>query len=396
MRVLINAAGSNIGGAVTYLTNLLPQLARLQVDAGRDDHFIVVAPSETIDKLHATLEEKCFSVEHYREPPVQNLKRVVFDQIRIPRLIRQHAADLLFSANGFGTLRPGCPEALLIRNPIYFCPIYERKLRELGRSLRAIRLRRYMSLISIRSADLILFPTQAMLDLARPYGGLRSRDARVIHYGFNRETFFREGAGRPAIADAMREWRAEGKRVLLGVSAFAIHKNFDTLVEAMPELIERGCETRLVLTIAREQTGDVKDFDDLLRRIETLGLDDVVHLSGHVPYEQLQHLYAESDVFVFPSFAESFGHSMVEAMACGLPSVAADIPVNREVLAGSASYFESFDPKSCAAAISEVLCQTDLARTLRAAAELQARNFSWSAYAISLLDEFEQLLGGPR
>jgi len=392
MRVLINAAGSNIGGAVTYLTNLLPQLARLQQEEGRDDHFIVVAPTETIDKLTVVLREPCFSVEPYREPPVQNLKRIVFDQTRIPRLVRQHHADLLFSANGFGTLRPGCPEVLLVRNPIYFCRVYEERLRQIGRSFRAIRMRRWMSLISIRTADLMLFPTQAMLELAKPYGGLTAQNAHVIQYGFNRETFFRGGASRPAVADTMRSWRDQGKHVLLGVSAFAIHKNFDTLVEAMPELLDRGLEPRLVLTIAREQTGEVEEFDALVRRVDELGLNDVVHLAGHVPYDQLQYLYAEADLFVFPSFAESFGHSMVEAMACGLPTVAADIPVNREVLDGAAAYFDVFDPKSCAERLIQILANDQDAQSLRRAAEARSGDFSWNRYSVSLLEEFAALL----
>jgi glycosyltransferase involved in cell wall biosynthesis len=394
MRVLINAAGSNMGGAVTYLTNVLPQLARLRREGGRDDHFVVIAPTETLSKLAPVLEDECFTAVAYEEPPVQNVKRLLFDQVKVPRLVRRHRIDLLFSANGFGTLVPGCREILLIRNPIYFCRLYEQKLRELGRSTRRIRLRRLMSVLSIRAADRVLFPTRAMLELARPYGGITPGKTNVIHYGFNRETFLREGIPRPEIATAMAAWRREGDRILLGVSAFAIHKNYETLIESLPTVIADGHRIRLVLTLSREKTGDKAEFDAMMRRAEELGLSDVVHLAGHVPYEALQHIYAESDLFVFPSFAESFGHSMVEAMACGLASVAAGMPVNREVLGEAAHYFETFDAQGCGRAISDLLADPGQLAALRRAAEQRARLFSWSDYTRSLLDEFETCLSG--
>jgi glycosyltransferase involved in cell wall biosynthesis len=393
MRVLINAAGANMGGAVTYLTNLLPQLADLRREQGRDDHYIVVAPTETLDKLSATLSQDCFSQVAYRLPPAQNLARIKFDQLEVRHLLRKEGADLLFSSNGFGTFVSPCPELLLVRNPIYFCQLYEERFRQLGRSLRDIKLRRYWSLASIRMADRVLYPTEAMADLVAPFMRVPASKARAIHYGFNRETFFAEGAEPPEIALRMNEWRQSGEKVLLAVSAFAVHKNFETLVEALPAIRDAGHRVRLVMTLSREKTGDKVEFDAMMRRIDELGLADVVQLAGHVAYQQLQHLYQAADLFVFPSFAESFGHSMVEAMSCGLPSVAADIPVNAEVLGDAAEYFDVFDPADCGRVIAKILSDGDEYEALCERARARAWEFSWRKYAEALLGEFDALAG---
>src|SRR5213079_556721 len=61
-----------------------------------------------------------------------------------------------------------------------------------------------------------------------------------------------------------------------------------------------------------------------------------VHLTGHVTDDELAALYSGARALVFPSDDEGFGLPPVEALACGTPVVAADVPALREVLGGRA------------------------------------------------------------
>ncbi len=68
-----------------------------------------------------------------------------------------------------------------------------------------------------------------------------------------------------------------------------------------------------------------------------------VTLTGHVPDDTLAAIYTGARALVFPSDDEGFGLPTVEALACGTPVVACDVPALREVLADRATFVERGD-----------------------------------------------------
>jgi glycosyltransferase involved in cell wall biosynthesis len=74
-----------------------------------------------------------------------------------------------------------------------------------------------------------------------------------------------------------------------------------------------------------------------------------VTLTGHVSDDDLAALYTGARALVFPSDDEGFGLPPLEALACGTPVVAADVPVLREVLGESATYAATIDDLLAAA-----------------------------------------------
>jgi glycosyltransferase involved in cell wall biosynthesis len=75
-----------------------------------------------------------------------------------------------------------------------------------------------------------------------------------------------------------------------------------------------------------------------------------VTLTGHVSDDHLAAIYSGARALVFPSDDEGFGLPTVEALACGTPVVASDLPVLREVLGDRATYVESGDLEGLLAA----------------------------------------------
>ena len=117
---------------------------------------------------------------------------------------------------------------------------------------------------------------------------------------------------------------------------------------------------------------------------------------GYVPYRQLHSIYRAADVYVFPSFTESFGHSLVEAMATGLPIVAADMPVNREVCGPAGRFFPTFDADRCAALIARLLEAEREWRELAQASLEHAEHFSWERHTEDLLSVLRQTVDQSR
>jgi glycosyltransferase involved in cell wall biosynthesis len=69
----------------------------------------------------------------------------------------------------------------------------------------------------------------------------------------------------------------------------------------------------------------------------------------------MEKILPQYDAFVMSSFYEGQPVSLLEAMACGLPALLADIPVLREVTGTDAIYFDINDPDSFVAAVQQVL-----------------------------------------
>jgi glycosyltransferase involved in cell wall biosynthesis len=67
--------------------------------------------------------------------------------------------------------------------------------------------------------------------------------------------------------------------------------------------------------------GDGPETNSILKAASAVGLSERIHLLGRVDRETVKQLYRVSDIFIMPSHEEGSPHSLIEAMAYGLPSV---------------------------------------------------------------------------
>jgi glycosyltransferase involved in cell wall biosynthesis len=81
----------------------------------------------------------------------------------------------------------------------------------------------------------------------------------------------------------------------------------------------------------------------------------MLHQIGRVSEAELWALYRHATVFAFPSRHEGFGLPVLEAMSQGVPVVASDIPVLREVAGGAAVLVAPDQPQQWAEAIAGLL-----------------------------------------
>jgi glycosyltransferase involved in cell wall biosynthesis len=179
----------------------------------------------------------------------------------------------------------------------------------------------------------------------------------------------------------------------LYVSHLEGHKDVATAVEMGRSLAAAGTDFRLFLTLDRRD--GPKAFDALLARIHANGLRDKIVNLGRVPESQVYHLYRQCDVFFFPSLCESFGFPMKEALGVGLPIVASDTLVNRELCGDAAEYFEPRDADQAAAAVRRLLLDPALRQAMagRARRRYAASTLDWKQYATALLALMHRVRG---
>jgi glycosyltransferase involved in cell wall biosynthesis len=116
-----------------------------------------------------------------------------------------------------------------------------------------------------------------------------------------------------------------------------------------------------------------------------------VRTPGYLPEDELARVMAGAAALAFPSWYEGFGLPALEALACGIPVVAADLPALREVLGDQAELVPPGDADALAGTLAKVLEDPggEPARTARRA---RAAAFIWDACAQATLTAYRRAL----
>ena len=126
--------------------------------------------------------------------------------------------------------------------------------------------------------------------------------------------------------------------------------------------------------------------------VRQLGVSNEVVELKTVPYKLLHHVYRASDVYVSPAYAESFAHPLVEAMSSGIPVVASDLAVHKEVCGSAALYFERFSAEQLAERVMEIARSPQLAAELSRTGIDRSTAFSWKGHVESIVALAENLI----
>jgi glycosyltransferase involved in cell wall biosynthesis len=178
---------------------------------------------------------------------------------------------------------------------------------------------------------------------------------------------------------------------LLWISNFYAYKQAGRLIAAYARL-EPALRARfpLVMSGGEWQDGRARAEQEARR----LGVGDDVKFIGWIDDRWLAALYRQARAYVLPSAEETFGKTVTEAMACGCPCVLNDIPVLREVAAGSARMVDFADPAHAAAELAAVCRDDGLAGQLRAAGLRRAGDFSYEKLTRERIGRIQSMLGG--
>jgi glycosyltransferase involved in cell wall biosynthesis len=130
--------------------------------------------------------------------------------------------------------------------------------------------------------------------------------------------------------------------------------------------------------------------------LDTAGLPPgAVRTPGYLLQPDLARVVAGAAAVVVPSWYEGFGLPALEALACGTPVVASDLPALREVLGDQAELAPPGDPAALAAALARVLDDPG-GEPARAARRTRAAGFTWEACAQATLPAYRLALESRR
>ena len=129
----------------------------------------------------------------------------------------------------------------------------------------------------------------------------------------------------PLKEEAKRKIGISGN-IILSVGRLTPWKGFSTLIEIMPDLLEKNPYFKLIIVGSGEEEIHLKDT------VAQLELADSVKLVGRVPHQKIPLYFRAADIFVLNSWYEGLSHVILEAMQFGVPIIASNKGGNPELI----------------------------------------------------------------
>ncbi|MFC7361384.1 glycosyltransferase family 4 protein [Nocardioides astragali] len=349
------------GGMETYTRELYRQLGAM--DTGLE--FVALASKEG-----ARLDLSWFPGEVIRSG-ISGENRFVWafgELVASSWFARRRRADLVHSPATLGPMYTSMPTVITIHDMLYWSnpelmstPMYTRPVM-------------WMEKRGAANASHVITDSDVSANEIVKYLGFPRERLHVVPLA----------AGRPAATAASQQT----ENLVLASGQRRPHKNWERLIRALA-LVEEDVRPRLVITGARGE-------DPLAPVVAETRMERWVELRGWVDDDELADLQRRARALAFPTLAEGFGLPILEAMSLGLPVLASDLPVLREVGGDAAMWFDPLDLESIADALRTAATRPDVLSALAAVGLERARLFSWERVARETLEVFHRALTDHR
>jgi glycosyltransferase involved in cell wall biosynthesis len=371
MKILVDGGSSGSGGYLQHLRGVLG--ARVPADIA----VTLLASPRQVERLGLLGAD----IGVVRPPELDDPRATVRHRwwlTRFPQVVRDVGPDVILHAHGLVRGRaPGVPRAVIHHSPT---PFLAETYRLYGLSAESARylLTRQRVVSGLRRADGVVFQHDFWRDeITRQVRGIRA--TTVVGH-----------ATPVAYGDLPRLARAElpaTPRILCVTRQFLFRYQW-VLVHAVCDLrVETGLDLRLDLVGG----GDARTARRVADAIRERRAEPFVTRHGDVPPARMLTIYADADVFVFPSAQETSGITLFEAMANGLPIACSDRMPMPDILRDAGVYFDPADRAAMTDALRTLLADGGLRVRLGGLAQVYAHRRRWQDSADSLWDFLRRL-----
>ena len=361
---------SGVGyGSLTYFRGLIPALAK--IDKVNEYHLFIPQNSPLV----ACARQDNFFFHECLKNNKSALMRFLWEQLRLPKELKKRRIDIMFTAKNITILFAPCKTVIAIQN---IQPLCYTRYRNHWRINVLAWLRGALTKVSIRTADRVIAVSQSTKQHIEHFSPHVNDKVDVVYNG------------NPVRCESPKaDTRAIKEPFILTSSKFVAYANQASLIDGYALLMRQKPDTP-PLWIA----GGVLDkdyFKQVKKQIQAYGLEDKVKMLGLVSHQHLIELYSNALAFVFPSTLEACPQTLIEAMACGVPIAASNVPPMPEICGDAAIYFEPSERDDIAEKIDRVISDESLRNTLMQRSVVRSRFFSWTEIAQQMVSIFEKV-----
>lgn len=230
--------------------------------------------------------------------------------------------------------------------------------------------------LAAKSSEILLTDSEySKKDIMRAFG-VPAAKIHVVHLGYDAAHF------NDLVPDVLKE-QALLRRLGLNCKYIIHHgmlqarKNLSRLIRAYEIASQRLGAREFSLVLVGSPGRGFAEIQDAAQKVKK----GKVIFAGGLSDEELGILLKKASLSVIPSIYEGFCLPMVEAMACGVPTIAADNSCMPEISGGALRYFDPFSEEQMASAITDVLRDSDLQALLARKGLKRAAEFSWQRCA---------------
>ncbi|MGG7058147.1 glycosyltransferase family 4 protein [Clostridium tertium] len=351
MRILINAISAKMGGFKTLINSFIENIDE---DDEKEYHFLVYKDSINRDLIY----KKNVKIIESNVGDMNHIRRVFWYQFELPKIIKNKKYDYMINFTNYGPVFPGCKQILLLHNSKHISNEIKETF-NFNQKLK-LKIQDFILWLSLIGSDKLVVQTNYMKKGVVEKFKYKSENIFIIP---NAPVALDNKSIDKNLEYAIDEFIGNEKNVISDITLYAKHKNLELLLRAIKYIKEKKMGTlKLILTIDGSKGDDTKR---LISMIDELEIQDYVFSVGSVKHENIHQILNKTKLFVFPSYAESFGIPFVEAMKFGLPIVAADLGFAHDVCGKAAIYFKYNDVEELAKCIIKVLEDDELRNQMK-------------------------------
>lgn len=361
--LLSGQPGFRQAGVHHYARELMRALARAP---HADVRFTTLLAASAADQLSAD-ERTALNVHTLPARLESPLHRARFEQLALPRLLRELRADLYHGLGFVAPLRAPCPTVVSVMDLSFLT--HPQTHRPLNRTY----LRLLTKASCLRARRIIAISEWTRRDIVQHYA-IDPWRVDAIPLAVDHARF------RPLSSDARRAFRTAhdvGERAVFYLGSIEPRKNLTRLIEAFARL-RAPAQLFIGGSLAWK-------YDETFAQVQRLGIGDRVRMLGRVEPQDLSAWYSSCTAFAYPSLYEGFGFPPLEAMACGAAVVSSNASSLPEVVGDAGLLVEPTSIDALAAALARALDDETLRVNLQQRALARAAGFTWERVAAGTL-----------